>query len=229
MQLQVLPLEWRKAKRYEIKQVRRAKAGEPEGAGSNGMLGDDYEMFPRREQSSELAPSIVPCTKEEPFDVAVSAECKISLALANTVRPALVTAGPLTAVPLQPWFAPACAFAEEWGLPFRRTGSVWLSDFLPAAEEVRLALKCLERGADLHVGKAFEAAIAGDRSLQVKNLLGLCWAEIIEAAERKDQFYSCQQCDKIGVQPGWGRPRNYCSDACRQAAARDRARKGTGL
>jgi hypothetical protein len=234
MQLQVMPLEWRKAKRYEVKQVRRelwvAGTDTLLGHDDGGLLGDTLETKPTpAEPTYEIAPRIVPCTKEEPYEVAVSPECKTSLALANTVRRALVTTGPLSVVPLEPWFAPACAFANEWGLPLRPTGSMWLSDFLPAAEEVRLALKALERGnsSNFRIGRTLQAEVAdveGELALRMKSLLALCWAEIIEAAERKDQFYSCQQCDKIGVQPGWGRPRSYCSGACRKAAERARAK-----
>ena len=52
-------------------------------------------------------------------------------------------------------------------------------------------------------------------------------------AERANEFFddrpglarTCAVCDKPKAQPGTGRPRMYCSDACKHVAHRDRLAK----
>lgn len=94
--------------------------------------------------------------------------------------------------------------------------STWSAEIEAAREKVRAACECGWHGPDLpwaacEPTEAQEEALmlAWDRHIEADVTRGLAWSQ-------------CVVCDERFVFEGTGRPRRYCSDACRQAAYRGR-------
>lgn len=216
MDLRVSSLKWKKASSYRVLDI-------PDPSVARAST--------RRtiiSENTEPAPHIVPLTKEDPYEAAVSPKCTLCLALANTV-----TLESMNAKRLGEWSAQACIFAMEWGLLHAPTGAQPVADFVAHARNLRSAIDAVKDGKgdlsklgiDKHLARGdVRLEASGALSLRVNNLLGLCWVELIEAAQRSDVFFNCAICGKFGIHPRWGRHREYCSGACRKAAERQRTR-----
>src|SRR5262245_23728459 len=110
MELRIQPLEWKRAKSYGIEEIPDHPASPPLGHRHPSIVD---------EVNSELGAItyIVPRTKEQPYEAAVSADCKLSLTFANTV-----SLEPFNIERVAEWSVRARDFAKQWGLPDAPSG-----------------------------------------------------------------------------------------------------------
>ena len=223
MELPIRPLKWKRAKHYSVAEIPDPSA--PETLVSRTVIGSiDPERY------------YVPTGAEEAYEAAVSPERKICLALANTVSLERITAERMAE-----WDVRACQFAKAWGLLESPSGMQRVAGFLGAARNLRWAIETVRKDggtglrADLRLSRLGSSRkmradmvleASGEPSLHASSLLAMCWIELIEAVQQDDKFYDCEnpKCDRIGIQPKWGRPHKYCSDACRKKVERAAAR-----
>jgi len=124
----------------------------------------------------------------------------------------------------------ALAFTNKWG-DLYPSGELHLSEFL----ETRHSMAWSLTHSDATVKRSFRGFNFASLKIELekrgivlraRTLLQFCWLERFHALEGGVDIYRCAACGTFLPIPKQGRPKKYCSNACKQAMFRKSKRNG---